>query len=238
MRKNLPFDYVVDPKAIEKNSFEMIRTLTDLDGLDQSQQQVVMRIVHSVGMPEVAEKVRFSANACASGQAALAAGAAILCDVEMVKQGITKRMIQQPPLCFLNDPRTVALAKSSGETRSMAALTLWGDNLAGSIVVIGNAPTALFRLLEMIEQANEKESGEESAVEGGKEGGKDSNNKPALIIGMPVGFIGAAESKQALWDVHERLGIECITLLGNQGGSAVSSATCNALLRCNTGEIY
>jgi precorrin-8X/cobalt-precorrin-8 methylmutase len=234
MRKNLPFDYVVDPKAIEKNSFEMIRTLTDLDGLDQSQQQVVMRIVHSVGMPEVAEKVRFSANACASGQAALAAGAAILCDVEMVKQGITKRMIQQPPLCFLNDPRTVALAKSSGETRSMAALTLWGDNLAGSIVVIGNAPTALFRLLEMIEQANEKES----AVEGGKEGGKDSNNKPALIIGMPVGFIGAAESKQALWDVHERLGIECITLLGNQGGSAVSSATCNALLRCNKGEIY
>jgi precorrin-8X/cobalt-precorrin-8 methylmutase len=234
MRKKLPFDYVVDPKAIEKNSFEMIRTLTNLDGLDQSQQQVVMRIVHSVGMPEVADKVRFSANACASGQAALAAGAAILCDVEMVKQGITKRMIQQPPLCFLNDPRTVALAKSSGETRSMAALTLWGDNLAGSIVVIGNAPTALFRLLEMIEQANEKES----AVEGGKEGGKDSNNKPALIIGMPVGFIGAAESKQALWDVHERLGIECITLLGNQGGSAVSSATCNALLRCNKGEIY
>ena len=230
MRKKLPFDYVVDPKAIEKNSFEMIRTLTNLDGLDQSQQQVVMRIVHSVGMPEVADKVRFSANACASGQAALAAGAAILCDVEMVKQGITKRMIQQPPLCFLNDPRTVALAKSSGETRSMAALTLWGDNLAGSIVVIGNAPTALFRLLEMIEQANEKESAEE--------GGEDCNNKPALIIGMPVGFIGAAESKQALWDVHERLGIECITLLGNQGGSAVSSATCNALLRCNKGEIY
>jgi precorrin-8X/cobalt-precorrin-8 methylmutase len=230
MRKKLPFDYVVDPKAIEKNSFEMIRTLTNLDGLDQSQQQVVMRIVHSVGMPEVADKVRFSANACASGQAALAAGAAILCDVEMVKQGITKRMIQQPPLCFLNDPRMAVLAKSSGETRSMAALTLWGDNLAGSIVVIGNAPTALFRLLEMIEQANEKESAEE--------GGEDSNNKPALIIGMPVGFIGAAESKQALWDVHERLGIECITLLGNQGGSAVSSATCNALLRCNKGEIY
>ncbi|MEH6448523.1 MAG: precorrin-8X methylmutase [Oleispira sp.] len=222
----MPFDYVVDPKAIEKNSFEMIRKLTDLNGLDQSQQQVVMRIVHSVGMPEVADKVKFSANACESGQAALAAGKAILCDVEMVKQGITKRMIQQPPLCFLNDPQTVELAKASGETRSMAALKLWGDDLAGSIVVIGNAPTALFRLLEMIEQANEKE------------GGKDSKNKPALIIGMPVGFIGAAESKQALWDVHERLGIECITLLGNQGGSAVSSATCNALLRCNIGEIY
>ncbi len=222
----MPFDYVVDPKAIEKNSFEMIRKLTDLDGLDQSQQQVVMRIVHSVGMPEVANKVKFSANACESGQAALAAGKAILCDVEMVKQGITKRMIQQPPLCFLNDPQTVELAKNSGETRSMAALKLWGDDLAGSIVVIGNAPTALYRLLEMIEQDNERE------------GGKNGKNKPALIIGMPVGFIGAAESKQALWDVHERLGIECITLLGNQGGSAVSSATCNALLRCNIGEIY
>jgi len=213
----VPFDYVIDPKAIEKNSFEMIRELTELDGLDQSQQQVVMRIVHSVGMPEVADKVKFSANACESGQAALAAGNAILCDVEMVKQGITKRMIQQPPLCLLNDPRTVEQAKASGETRSMAALKFWGDDLAGSIVVIGNAPTALYRLLEMIEQG---------AV------------KPALIIGMPVGFIGAAESKQALWDVHERLGIECITLLGNQGGSAVSSATCNALLRCNIGEIY
>jgi len=218
----VPFDYVIDPKTIEKNSFEMIRKLTNLDGLDQSQQQVVMRIVHSVGMPEVADKVKFSANACDSGQKALAAGNAILCDVEMVKQGITKRMIQQPPLCFLNDPRTVALAKASGETRSMAALKFWDDDLAGSIVVIGNAPTALFRLLEMIE----------------KDGGKESKNKPALIIGMPVGFIGAAESKQALWDVHERLGIECITLLGNQGGSAVSSATCNALLRCNIGEIY
>ena len=114
----------------------------------------------------------------------------------------------------------------------MAALELWGDDLAGSIVVIGNAPTALFRLLEMIEQANEKDGGKDGKA------GKDSKNKPALIIGMPVGFIGAAESKQALWDVHERLGIECITLLGNQGGSAVSSATCNALLRCNIGEIY
>ena len=213
----MPFDYVVDPKAIEKNSFEMIRKLTDLDGLDQSQQQVVMRIVHSIGMPEVADKVKFSANACEAGQAALAANKAILCDVEMVKQGITKRMIQQQPLCLLNDPRTVDQAKTTGETRSMAALKFWGDDLAGSIVVIGNAPTALFRLLEMIEQGGVK---------------------PALIIGMPVGFIGAAESKQALWDVHERLGIECITLLGNQGGSAVSSATCNALLRCNIGEIY
>ena len=222
----MPFNYVIDPKTIEHNSFKMIRQLTNLEGLSQSQQQVVMRIVHSVGMPDIAEKVKFSTNACESGQKALATGNAILCDVEMVKQGITKRMIEQPPLCFLNDPRTVELAKASGETRSMAALKFWNDLLAGSIVVIGNAPTALFRLLEMIEQENEEK------------GGENNTNKPALIIGMPVGFIGAAESKQALWDAHERLGIECITLLGNQGGSAVSSATCNALLRCNIGEIY
>ena len=99
----------------------------------------------------------------------------------------------------------------------MAALTSWLPHLEGSVVVIGNAPTALFRLLEMIDQGAPK---------------------PALIIGMPVGFVGAAESKQALWDVHQQLGIECITLLGREGGSAVSSATCNALLRCIQGELY
>lgn len=176
-----------------------------------------MRVVHSIGMPEVAAQVRFSDNACESGLKALADHAPILCDVEMVKQGITKRMIQQEPLCFLNHKDTQQIAKEKGETRSMAALELWRPHLAGSVVVIGNAPTALFRLLEMIEQGADK---------------------PAVIIGMPVGFVGAAESKEALWQVHQKLGIECITLLGRQGGSAVSSATCNALLRCNRGEIY
>jgi precorrin-8X/cobalt-precorrin-8 methylmutase len=126
-------------------------------------------------------------------------------------------MIKNPPLCFLNDERVPALAKKNGETRSMAALELWKDHLSGSVVIIGNAPTALFRLLEMIEQGA---------------------SKPAVIIGMPVGFVGAAESKQALWDNHKRLGVECITLLGRQGGSAVSAASCNALLRCNHGEWY
>jgi len=168
-------------------------------------------------MPEIADQVRFSANACESGRDALAADCPILCDVEMVKQGVTKRMVNQLPLCFLNDPRTAELAKAKGETRSMAALELWRDQLAGAVVLIGNAPTALFRLLEMIEAGAEK---------------------PALVIGMPVGFVGAAESKQALWECHERLGIECITLLGRAGGSAVTAASCNALLRCNRGEWY
>ncbi len=213
----MPFDYEINPQAIEAESFRQIRELTPLDGFSREQQQIVMRMVHSVGMPELAAQVRFSANACESGLKALAENCPILCDAEMVKQGITKRMIQSPPLCYLNDECTPELAKARGETRSMAALQLWQEKLAGSVVVIGNAPTALFRLLEMIEQGAAK---------------------PALIIGIPVGFVGAAESKQALWDVHEKLGVECITLLGRQGGSAIAASVCNALLRCNHGEFY
>ena len=176
-----------------------------------------MRIVHSIGLPALSEHVRFSDNACQQGLKALAENKPILCDVEMVKQGVTKRMIKHEPLCFLNDKRTAQLAADKGETRSMAALSLWQEQLEGSIVLIGNAPTALFRLLEMLEAGCPK---------------------PALIIGMPVGFVGAAESKQALWDHHQRLAVDCITLLGREGGSAVTSATCNALLRCNHGEYY
>jgi len=213
----MKFEYEINPQAIEAESFRQIRELTPLDEFSREQQQVVMRMVHSVGMPELAAQVRFSANACESGLKALAENCPILCDAEMVKQGITKRMIQSLPLCYLNDERTPELAKERGETRSMAALQLWQEELAGSVVVIGNAPTALFRLLEMIKQGAAK---------------------PALIIGIPVGFVGAAESKQALWDVHEQLGVECITLLGRQGGSAISASVCNALLRCNHGEWY
>jgi precorrin-8X/cobalt-precorrin-8 methylmutase len=161
--------------------------------------------------------MRFSAAACEAGQQALRRDCAILCDVEMVRHGITRRMRETEPLCFLNDERVPPLARARGETRSMAALDLWQPHLAGSLVLIGNAPTALFRLLEMLEAGA---------------------NKPALVIAMPVGFVGAAESKQALWDAHQRLGVECITLLGRQGGSAVTAASCNALLRCLNDEWY
>ncbi len=213
----MSYHYEINPNEIEAESFRQIRQLTLLDHLSREQEQVVMRIVHSTGMPDIADQVRFSANACGSGIAAIASASPILCDVEMVKQGITKRMITQPPLCYLNDNRSIKRAKERAETRSMAALDLWRDSLDGSIVVIGNAPTALYRLLEML----------------GKGCGK-----PALIIGMPVGFVGAAESKAALWAAHQALGVECITLLGKQGGSAVSAAACNALLRCHQGEYY
>ena len=213
----MPYDFNKDPQAIERESFRQIRNLTDLSGYDQQQQQVVMRIVHSLGIPSLANQVRFSQRACAKGMRALDSNCNILCDVEMVKQGITKRMISAEPLCFLNTTATAEYAKANGETRSMAALKSWEDKLAGSVVVIGNAPTALFTLLEMLESGCAK---------------------PDLIIGMPVGFVGAAESKQALWESHKNLGVECITLLGREGGSAVSSASCNALLRCNHREYY
>ena len=210
-------DYESDPVTIERNSFRIIRELSDLGGFDNTEQQVVMRVIHSLGLPEVAASMRFSAAACEAGQQALRRDCAILCDVEMVRHGITRRMRKTEPLCFLNDERVPALARARGETRSMAALELWQPHLAGSLVLIGNAPTALFRLLEMLEAGADK---------------------PALVIAMPVGFVGAAESKQALWDAQQRLGVECITLLGRQGGSAVTAASCNALLRCLNDEWY
>ena len=213
----MQYDYNPNPQGIEQESFRQIRELTELGSYDRDSQQVIMRVVHSLGDPNIAQHMRLSKEACAAGRAALANNCPILCDVEMVKQGLTKRMLAREPLCYLNHPRTAALAQAAGETRSMAALQLWGEELAGSIVVIGNAPTALFRLLEMIRQGAPR---------------------PALIVGIPVGFVGAAESKQALWQEHQQLGVECITLLGRQGGSAAASAVTNALLRCNLGEYY
>jgi len=213
----MPADFETDPAAIERESFRRIRALTDLDGFDADQRQVAMRVVHSLGLPEVVASLRFSTGACAAGIAALERECPILCDVEMVRHGITRRMRATEPLCFLNDERSAALAAGRGETRSMAALELWQPHLEGSLVLIGNAPTALFRLLQMLDAGAAR---------------------PALIVAMPVGFVGAAESKQLLWDTHAELGVECITLLGRQGGSAVTAASCNALLRCVRGERY
>ena len=210
-------DYDIDPVSIERESFRRIRDLTDLDGFGETEQQVAMRVVHSLGLPEAAASLRFSDNACSAGLDALRGECPILCDVEMVRHGVTRRLVKTEPQCFLNDPRTVELAKERGETRSMAAVELWQAQLEGSLVLVGNAPTALFRLLELIEAGAPK---------------------PALVIGMPVGFVGAAESKQRLWETHAALGIECITLLGRLGGSAVTAASCNALLRVNDGEVY
>jgi len=210
------FDYIIDPTLIEQQSFRLIQDAIDIQHLEPKQQQVVMRVVHSMGMPEVVEHLRFSNQACETTLTAIEKNARILCDVEMVKQGITKRLIPTIPDCYLNHPDVAVMAKQHNETRSMAALKLWEPHLANSIVLIGNAPTALFRLLEMLQQGADK---------------------PAVIIALPVGFVGATESKQALWRLHQELGIECITLLGRLGGSAATVAVLNALLRWHHGIV-
>ncbi|HCB12329.1 MAG TPA: precorrin-8X methylmutase [Gammaproteobacteria bacterium] len=205
------FDYLRDPDEIERQSFVQIRQLTDLSRFDPDQQQVAMRLVHTSGDPGIVHDLHFSPGAVAAGLAALQQSANVLCDIEMVSQGISKRYLQGPVHCFLNSPTVAERARQTGETRTMVAMTEWPLYLAGSIAVIGNAPTALFRLLDLLD-----------------EGGP----RPALIIGMPVGFINAAESKQALWDVAPgEYQTPCITLLGRRGGSSLAAATLNALAR-------
>ncbi|MFA7553299.1 MAG: precorrin-8X methylmutase [Spongiibacteraceae bacterium] len=210
----MEFHYEADPIKIEQQSFCQIRTLTPLEGFSTDEQQIVMRLVHTCGDPTAAEDVYFSDNAVKAGLEALVLGSQVLCDVEMVRHGVTKRMINTKPLCFLNDEDIPALAKAAGETRTMAALQKWLPYLENSIVMIGNAPTALFRLLEML---------------------RDGAPKPKLIIGMPVGFVGAAESKEALKRCHRDLSVECVTILGRRGGSALTAATLNTLLRMRNG---
>ena len=207
-------DYIKDPHQIEEKSFRLIRAATDLSGFDETEQQLVMRLVHTSGNPQVAQQVRISASAIDAGIAALNRNVAVLCDVEMVKQGLTKRYLDAEPLCFLNHEKTAELARASGETRSMSALQLWTPHIEDSIVIIGNAPTALFRLLEMLEAGSAR---------------------PSLIIGMPVGFVGAPESKDYLWDQRNNLGVECITLQGRVGGSALAAGAFNTLVRLKNG---
>ena len=207
-------DYLKDPHKIEQKSFEMIRAATDFSGFDELQQQLVMRLVHTSGNPEIAQQVRISAGAIAAGVNALKNDCEVLCDVEMVKQGLTKRFLTRPPLCFLNAEETANIASKNGETRTMSALELWVPHIENSIVIIGNAPTALYRLMEILEAGSAK---------------------PALIIGMPVGFVGAPESKDYLWQHYKNLGVECITLQGRVGGSALAAGAFNTLVRLKNG---
>jgi precorrin-8X/cobalt-precorrin-8 methylmutase len=209
------YDYLRDPAAIERESFVRIRACTALQRLDRQQAQVAMRIVHSAGDPALVQQLHFSADAVSAGMAALKADAPLLCDTEMVSRGISRAMLDSPVHCFLNAEGVPALAKQRGATRTMAALDHWLPLLPGGIAVIGNAPTALFRLLEML---------------------ADGAPQPALIIGMPVGFVGAAESKQALLEFSAVAGRPpMITLSGRAGGSALAASVVNALARMNRG---
>lgn len=209
------FDYLRDPDEIERQSFLQIRQLTDLSRFDPDQQQVAMRLVHTSGDPGIAGDLHFSPGAVQAGLTALARGADVLCDIEMVSRGISQRYLQGGIHCFLNSPAVAERARQTGETRAMAAMAEWPAHLAGAIVAIGNAPTALFRLLELLDQ---------------------DAPRPALVIGMPVGFINAAESKQALWNIGpSEFQTPCITLLGRRGGSSLAAATVNALARMARG---
>ena len=198
--------YLRDPAAIYRRSFEIIRAEADFSALPADAEPVATRIIHACGMPEIAPDLRISPDFVNAAQTALAAGKPVLVDAEMVRHGIIDKQVNV--ICTLNDPKAREIGIASGNTRSAAAVELWRDHLAGSIVVIGNAPTALFALLEMIDAGAAK---------------------PAAIVGFPVGFVGASESKDALHANHR--GIPYATLLGRRGGSAMAASVINALMR-------
>ena len=202
-----PHDYIRDGAAIYARSFAIIRAEADLARFSKLEERVAVRVIHACGMVEVARDVAFSPGFAERGIAALQSGAPILCDARMVADGVTRARLPagNEVICTLHDPRVAGLATALGTTRTAAALELWEDKLAGAVVVIGNAPTALFRLLELIDAGAPR---------------------PAAIIGMPVGFVGAAESKDAL---AARSDLDWAIIRGRKGGSAMAAAAVNAL---------
>ena len=201
-------DYVRDGAEIYRRSFATIRAEADLARFDPVLERVVVRMIHACGMVDLAGDVEASPGFGAAGVAALEAGAPILCDTSMVASGVTRSRLPaaNDVVCTLSDPSVAALAKSMGTTRTAAAMELWRERLAGSVVVVGNAPTALFRLLEMVDEGAPA---------------------PAAVVGVPVGFIGAAESKAAL--ASHGGGLEYVVVHGRRGGSAIAAAAVNAL---------
>ena len=205
-----PRSYLRDGAAIYERSFAIIRAEADLTRFSAEEAEVVVRMIHACGLVEAASHIVFGHGLVADARAALAKGAPILCDAEMVAHGITRARLpaRNEVFCALRDPSVPALAEKLGTTRSAAALDLWGDRLAGAVVAIGNAPTALFRLLEMLDAGAPR---------------------PAAILGIPVGFVGAAESKKALAASRHR--IPYLIVRGRIGGSAMTAAAVNALAR-------
>jgi precorrin-8X/cobalt-precorrin-8 methylmutase len=201
-------DYVKDGAEIYRRSFETIRGEARLEGLPADVAGVVVRMIHACGMTDLGVDMRFDPQVVGAARTALRAGAPIICDAKMVASGITRTRLPAANeiLCLLDDPRTAPLAAEIGTTRSAAAVELWFDRLEGAVVAIGNAPTTLFHLLERLDAGWPK---------------------PAAILGLPVGFIGAAESKQELADRPR--GVPFLTLLGRRGGSAMAVAAINAV---------
>ena len=204
------YDYIKDGTAIYEKSFAIIRAEADLARFSEAEADVAVRMIHAAGLVEAAPHFVFSPDFVRAARAALEAGAPIFCDAEMVARGVTAARLPatNEVICTLRDPRTPALAQETGNTRSAAAIRLWLDRMAGSVVAIGNAPTALFYLLELL---------------------RDGAPKPAAILGMPVGFVGAAESKDAL--AENSYGVPFAIVRGRLGGSAMTAAALNSLAR-------
>ena len=202
--------YLRDGAAIYERSFAIIRAETDLARFSPEQAEIAVRMIHACGVVELAPQIVMARDLVGAARRALSAGAPILCDSEMVARGITRARLpaRNEVICTLNDPRVPGLASKLATTRSAAALDLWIERLAGAVVAIGNAPTALFRLLDLLDAGAPK---------------------PAVIIGIPVGFVGAAESKEALADNSR--GVPFLTVRGRMGGSAMTAAAVNALAR-------
>ncbi len=203
----MSYDYIRDGAAIYEKSFAIIRAEADLSGLAPEEARVAVRVIHACGSVEIAQELRFGAGFARAARQALLAGKPVLCDSQMVAHGITRARLPagNAVICTLSDPQTPGIAQRIGNTRSAAALDLWGAQMAGAVVAIGNAPTALFRLLELLDAGAPP---------------------PAAIIGMPVGFVGAAESKEAL-AAYGR--VPYLIVRGRKGGSAMAVAAVNAL---------
>lgn len=202
----MTISYEKDGLAIYRQSFAIIREEADLSAFDADEAHVAVRMIHSCGMVDLTDDIRFASGAVSAARAALRDGAPILCDAEMVRSGVTRKRLPagNEVLCTLNDPQVPPLAASLGTTRSAAALELWADRLAGAVVAIGNAPTALFHLLDLLGRCAAR---------------------PAAILGMPVGFVGAAESKDALAATD----LPFLVVQGRRGGSAITCGALNAL---------
>ncbi|SCK26874.1 precorrin-8X methylmutase [Streptomyces sp. WMMB 714] len=202
------YRYEKDGAAIYRRSFATIRAEADLSGLPPDVAQVAVRMIHACGMVDLVRDLAFTPRVVSRARAALRAGAPVLCDVSMVASGVTRRRLPagNDVVCTLSDPSVPGLAADMGTTRSAAAMELWRERLNGAVVAVGNAPTALFRLLEMVEEGAPR---------------------PAAVIGVPVGFVGAAESKDAL--AAHPSGLDHLVVRGRRGGSAIAAAAINAI---------
>jgi precorrin isomerase len=208
----IEYDYIRDPQEIYRQSFAQIQAAADFGSMPADIADIAVRVIHACGMPEAVDELAWSDDVAIKGREALKAGAKIIVDCRMARDGIIRNRLpaDNEILCPLIDERVPDIAKKIGNTRSAAAVELWKEHLDGAVVVIGNAPTALFRLLEVLHAGVPK---------------------PAAILGFPVGFVGAAESKEAL--IEAKIGVPFMTLRGRRGGSAIASAALNAVAKDN-----